>query len=215
MTGVTATGVTATGVTATRRRCAVAAVALGLAGSVAFAGCGSNSTVPQAVPVPPGPTSSFRVPAPAPDAGTAAGVAVLALTQIFSWRPAAEQPGASPQRARRWLGPHLLAVLDQPPTGVEIPKPSLQWSDWAAKGAIINAFAFASGEQAPAPAATGAGVPTRAGSSTSGAVRRELVKIGIEQTAVYPDGHREQLPPMTVIATVVLTSDGWLLDDYR
>lgn len=173
------------------------------------AGCGSNKTGEVAAP----PTSSTPtgISAPAPDPSTASGAAVLALTQIYSWRPAAELPGVSLLRARRWLGPKLRAVLDNPATGVPTPKPSLQWTAWASARAIIEAFAFASGEQAPEVAPTGTSEPP----GTTTVLRRELSKIGIEQTVVYPDGRREKLPPTTVIATVVLTPDGWLLDDYR
>lgn len=171
-----------------------------------LAACSLGSTGSQSASPTDTSTPAFHVSAPPPDAGTAEGVAVLALTQIFSWRPATEQSGDSLLRAARWLGPPLNTVAAAPATGVPTPKPSLQWSDWAAKGAIINAFAFASGEQAPAPPAT---------SAVNGELRRELVKIGIEQTVVYPDGHREQLPPTTVIATMGLTANGWLLDEYR
>jgi hypothetical protein len=177
-----------------------------LAVATALAACGSGSSGSQSVSPSAAPASTFHVSAPPPDPTTAEGIAVLALTQIYSWRPATEQPGVALLRAARWLGPRLRAVLDNPPAGVPTPKPSLQWSDWAASGAIINAFAFASGEQAPAPVDTSTG---------AGEVRRELVKIGIEQTVVYPDGRREQLPPTTVIATMGRTAAGWLLDDYR
>jgi len=194
---------------------------------LALSGCGDgdgSSEGGRAVPGSAAPTT-YRVSAPPADPRTAEGVAVLALTQIFTWRPAAEASGASMQRARQWLGPRLRQVLDQPATNVPMPKQEPQWTDWAAKGAIIKAFAFASGEQAPAPdpgtavsttdtaSPTDASGPSRTGSS-SPVSRRELVKVGIEQTVVYPDGRSEQLPPTTVIATVVRTSDGWLLDDY-
>jgi hypothetical protein len=136
---------------------------------------------------------------------------VLALEQIYTWHPASEQPGVSLLRARQWLGPTLLTVLDQPATGVVTPTTSLQWSDWARQGAIIEAFAFPAGEQQEVPVATTA---TPQPGQTP-VLRRELHKIGIEQTAVYPDGRHETLEPVTVIATMVLTPGGWLLDDYR
>lgn len=176
-----------------------------------LAGCagggGGGTTGGASRTTPPG---SYTVPAPAPDPTTADGVAVLALTQIYSWRPADERPGGSLLRARRWLGPHLRAVLDSPAIGVETVNPSLQWSDWASKRAIIEAVAFASGEQAPAATTTGA-----ASATAEPRPQRVSTKIGIEQTVVYPDGRREKLPPTTVIAGIVRTPDGWLLDDYR
>ncbi|WP_245722054.1 hypothetical protein [Nocardia crassostreae] len=139
--------------------------------------------------------------APASDPSTAEGVAVAALTQIYTWNPATEAQGAALERARKWLGPNLIRTLDTPPTGVETPKPSLQWADWGKAGARVEAFAFASGQKAP----------------DGPDPNRQQYKIGIEQTVVYPDGRREPLPPATVVATVVRsTADGtWLLDEFR
>ncbi|WP_231390251.1 hypothetical protein [Nocardia sp. CNY236] len=136
---------------------------------------------------------------PAPDPGTPDGVAVAALQQIYSWRPAVESRGASLVRARNFLGPSLLRLLEAPPAEVDLPKPSLQWADWAEEGARVEAFTFASGEKAPNP--------------TDPNVRQ--FKIGIEQTVVHPNGRRQPLPPATVIATVVRTPDGWRLDAFR
>jgi hypothetical protein len=136
---------------------------------------------------------------PAPDPSTPDGVAVAALQEIFTWYPATEAQDSSLSRARKWLGPSLIRMLDSPPSGAETPKPLLQWSEWGKAGAKIDAFAFASGETAP-PAAD---------------PDHQQYKIGIEQTVVYPDGRREQLSPMTVIATVVRTADGWRLDGFR
>lgn len=189
-------------------------------------GCGSDRDGDKAIPVTP-PTSTRLINPPPPDPTTADGVAVIALTEIYRWHPTAELPGVSLLRARRWLGPHLRAVLEKPAIGVETPKPTLQWSDWAAKKAIIEAFAFASGEQAPVEEPSASAVAPSTGAAVSpGAtagpetdagqvLRRTLCKIGIEQTVVYPDGRREELPPTTVIATVVLTPGGWLLDDFH
>ncbi|GAB4585222.1 hypothetical protein [Nocardia sp. IFM 10818] len=139
--------------------------------------------------------------APAPDPTSAEGVAVAALREIYTWNPATETPGAALARARKWLGPTLIRTLDTPPTGVETPKPSLQWADWGKAGAHVEAFAFASGEKAP--------------NGTD--PNRQQYKIGIEQTVVYPDGRREPLPPATVVATVVRSTAGgtWLLDEFR
>lgn len=136
--------------------------------------------------------------APAPDPGTPDGVAVAALREIFTWYPATESQGASLARARKWLGPSLLHTLDAPADG-QTPNPTLRWADWGRAGVRVEAFAFASGEQAP-----GADDPDH-----------RQFKIGIEQTAVHPDGTRDTLPPATVIATVVHTPDGWRLDGFR
>ncbi|WP_239476471.1 hypothetical protein [Nocardia arizonensis] len=136
--------------------------------------------------------------APAPDPVTPDGVAVVALKEIYTWRPAQEAEGSSLGRARKWLGPSLIRVLDTAPAG-EVPKQSLQWSDWAKAEATVQAFTFASGERPPA----------------GGDPNTEQYKIGIEQTVVYPDGRKESLPPSTVIATVVRTSEGWRLDAFR
>ncbi len=135
---------------------------------------------------------------PAPDPGTPDGVAVAALREVFTWYPASESQGASLARARKWLGPSLLHTLDTPPDG-QTPNPTLQWADWGRAGVRVQAFTFASGEQAP---------------SAADPDHRQF-KIGIEQTAVHPDGTRDKLPPSTVIATVVHTPDGWRLDGFR
>src|SRR5690606_333408 len=50
--------------------------------------------------------------APAPDPVTAEGVAVTALREIFTWRPADEEHGESMRRARKYLGPSLIRTLD-------------------------------------------------------------------------------------------------------
>ncbi|QIS04873.1 hypothetical protein F5X71_23355 [Nocardia brasiliensis] len=136
---------------------------------------------------------------PAPDPVTPDGVAVTALREIYTWQPATEAQGASLARARKWLGPSLIRVLDSTPTGLETPKTTLQWSDWATAKARVEAFTFASGERPP----------------NDGDPNVQQFKIGIEQTVVYPNGRKEQLPPATVIATVVQTPDGWRLDAFR
>lgn len=136
--------------------------------------------------------------APAPDPVTPDGVAVAALKEIYTWRPAEEAQGTSLTRARKWLGPSLIRVLDTPPAE-QAPKPTLQWSDWARAKVTVQAFTFASGERPP----------------ESADPNTEQYKIGIEQTVVHPDGRKESLPPSTVIATVVRTSDGWRLDAFR
>ncbi|MEV0292478.1 hypothetical protein [Nocardia sp. NPDC050710] len=137
--------------------------------------------------------------APAPDPVTPDGVAVTALREIYTWQPAAEAQGTSLNRARKWLGPSLIRVLDSASSVTETPKQTLQWADWAKAKATVQAFTFASGERPPA----GADPNT------------EQYKIGIEQTVVYPDGRKESLPPSTVIATVVRTPEGWRLDAFR
>lgn len=134
---------------------------------------------------------------PAPDPVTPEGVAVAALREIYTWNPVSEDQGASLVRARKWLGPSLMRVVEA--TSSETPKPALRWAEWADAGARIDAFTFASGEKAPADADPNV----------------QQFKIGIEQTVVYPDGREEPLPPATVIATVVRTPDGWRLDGYR
>ena len=136
---------------------------------------------------------------PPPDPSTPDGVAVAALKEIYTWYPATESEASSLSRARQYLGPTLLRTLDSPPSVAETPKPSLQWADWAAAGAKIEAFAFASGEKAP----------------STGDPDHQQYKIGIEQTVVYPGGRRESLPSTTVIATVVQTGGVWRLDGFR
>ncbi|WP_025350761.1 hypothetical protein [Nocardia nova] len=168
----------------------VVSVAL-LTGACASRGDGSGTT-----PVPSTPRQLEA--APAPDPGTPDGVAVAALREIFTWYPASESQGASLARARKWLGPSLLHTLDTPADGAT-PNPSLQWGEWGRAGVRVEAFAFASGESAP---------------TTTDPDHRQF-KIGIEQTAVHPDGARDTLPPSTVIATVVHTPDGWRLDGFR
>ncbi|WP_245717343.1 hypothetical protein [Nocardia jejuensis] len=146
----------------------------------------------------PTPTTRLLENAPAPDPTTPDGVAVTALREIYTWYPATESQSAALARARKWLGPSLIRTLDTPPTSVETPKPSLQWSDWGKAGARVEAFAFASGEKAPGSDQT-----------------RQQYKIGIEQTVVYPDGRRQTLPSGTVVATVVRSNGAWLLDEFR
>ncbi|MEU7629388.1 hypothetical protein AB0C34_05300 [Nocardia sp. NPDC049220] len=136
---------------------------------------------------------------PAPDPVTPDGVAVAALREIYTWEPAIENPGASLNRARKFLGPSLIRMLDGAPTGLETPKATLQWADWGKAGARVEAFTFASGEKAP--------------NTTDPNIQQ--FKIGIEQTVALPNGRKESLPPATVIATVVRTPDGWRLDAFR
>ncbi|WP_280468150.1 hypothetical protein [Nocardia cyriacigeorgica] len=136
---------------------------------------------------------------PAPDPVTPEGVAVAALREIYTWKPVGEDQGDSLLRARKWLGPSLIRVVDGSAADDGTPGPTLRWSEWSSAGARIDAFTFASGEKAPAGADPNV----------------QQFKIGIEQTAVYPDGREEHLPPATVIATVVRTPDGWRLDGYR
>ncbi|WP_019927083.1 hypothetical protein [Nocardia sp. BMG111209] len=179
----------------TARRAILGVMLMGSVTTLAGA-CGSSDSGSPAE----SPTSTTRQLAavPAPDPSTPDGVAVAALQQVYTWVPATEAPGASLARARKWLGPSLIRTLDTPPSGVETPKPSLQWADWGRAGAHVEAFTFASGEKAPVSDPD-----------------HEQYKIGIEQTVVYPDGRRESLPPSTVIATVVRTPDGWRLDGFR
>lgn len=160
--------------------------------------CSGGSGTGQDAVRPPTTTVRQLEAVPAPDPSTPDGVAVAALKEIFTWYPATESPGASLARARKWLGPSLVRTVDSPPSGAETPNPSLQWSDWGRAGAKIEAFAFASGEKAPAADPD-----------------HQQFKIGIEQTVVYADGRREPLAPTTVIATVVRTPDGWRLDGFR
>ncbi|MEV0246439.1 hypothetical protein AB0H76_07630 [Nocardia sp. NPDC050712] len=207
--------------------------------AVLGAGCSRGGDADSGAPQSATSTTRLLENVPAPDPVTPDGVAVTALREIFTWRPAAEAPGASLERARKWLGPSLIRVLDAQPllTTTEAPAPSstratgvgpfattvapttttraaptsvaapvetapkvtLQWADWAKAKAVVEAFAFASGEKPPA----GADPNT------------EQYKIGIEQTVVYPNGRKEALPSSTVIATVVRTPAGWRLDAYR
>lgn len=166
--------------------------------AVSAAACSSGSPGSDSVQ---SPTSTVRQleAAPPPDPSTPDGVAVAALKEIYTWYPATETQGAALSRARKWLGPNLIRTLDTPTTAADAPKTSLQWAQWAKAGVKIEAFAFASGEKAP----------------DTGDPDHQQYKIGIEQSAVYPDGHREAQPPATVIATVVRTAGGWRLDGFR
>ncbi|MFE3544512.1 hypothetical protein ACFXK0_16255 [Nocardia sp. NPDC059177] len=163
--------------------------------SVAACGGDSGSARPDQVTT----TTRLLEAAAAADPTTADGVAVVALREIYTWNPVSEQPGSSLQRARKWLGPSMIRMLDSSAGATDTPKPSLQWADWAKAKARVEAFTFASGEQAPA--------------SADPAVAQ--YKIGVEQTVVYPDGRTVALPPSTVIATVVRTPQGWRLDAFR
>lgn len=167
---------------------------------MSVAGCaGSDRESGSGAPQSPMSTTRLLEGVPAPDPVTPDGVAVAALKEIYSWQPATEAQGASLSRARKWLGPSLIRMLDSTPTGIETPKATLQWADWAKAQAHIEAFTFASGERPPASADPNV----------------QQFKIGIEQTVVYPNGRKESLPPATVIATVVRTSEGWRLDAFR
>jgi len=164
------------------------------------AGCTSGGD--EATDSAPGPATSTPrklETAPAPDPSTPEGVAVVALQEIFTWYPSIEDQGASLGRARKWLGPSLLRLLDSAAADGERPRTTLRWGDWAKAGARIDAFTFASGERAPA------------GSDPNVA----QFKIGVEQTVAYPDGRKEPLAPTTVIATAVNGSGGWRLDGFR
>ncbi|MBF6332083.1 hypothetical protein IU452_26615 [Nocardia transvalensis] len=173
---------------------------VGVAVLIAGCGGGNGGTDSSGVHPPTSSTPRQLEAVPAPDPTTPDGVAVAALKDIFTWYPATESPGGSLARARKWLGPSLIRTLDTPPpSGVDSPKPTLQWADWGRAGAKVEAFTFASGETAPPGADPD----------------HQQYKIGIEQTAVYPGGRREPLPPQTVIATVVRTPDGWRLDGFR
>ncbi|MBO0854496.1 MAG: hypothetical protein J2P18_12095 [Nocardia sp.] len=166
-----------------------------MAGATLLCGCAGSS---DRTPAPATSTARQLEAVPAPDPDTPDGVAVAALREIFTWYPATENQGASLSRARKWLGPSLLRTLDAP-AGAQTPAPTLRWADWGRDGVKVQAFAFASGEPAP----------------DAGDPNTQQFKIGIEQTAVHPDGTRESLPPTTVIATVVRTPAGWRLDGFR
>ncbi|MGW6730957.1 hypothetical protein ACWF9G_34105 [Nocardia sp. NPDC055029] len=169
-----------------------------VAALTSVAACGGDSDTAR----PDGATSTTRLleaAATTVDPTTPDGVAVVALREVYTWNPVTEQQGDSLQRARKWLGPSMIRMLDSSAGTTDTPKPTLQWADWGKAKAHIEAFTFASGEQAP-PSAD----PTVA-----------QYKIGIEQTVVYPNGRTEALPPSTVIATVVQTPQGWRLDAFR
>ncbi|ONM50294.1 hypothetical protein [Nocardia donostiensis] len=174
----------------------VVVLMLGIA--MLVAGCGgaqpSETTAAQATST----TRRLEV-VPAPDPATPEGVAVAALREIYTWYPVSEDQGASLSRARDWLGPSLLRVVDGPTAAADRPRTTLRWGEWASAGARVEAFAFASGERPP---------PGPDPNITQ-------FKIGIEQTVVYPDGREEALAPATVIATVVRTPGGWRLDGFR
>lgn len=180
--------------------CAKLVVMLVVSVATLVAGCGGkDGESGSGAPHPPTSTTRLLEGVPAPDPVTPDGVAVVALKEIYSWQPATEAQGASLSRARKWLGPSLIRMLDSTPTAVETPKATLQWADWAKAQAHIEAFAFASGERPP----------------TNADPNVQQFKIGIEQTVVYPNGRKESLPPATVIATVVHTPEGWRLDAFR
>lgn len=168
-------------------------------GITVLMGCGGNGEVVGSGGTTVTPTTRRLEAVPAPDPVTPDGVAVAALREIYQWEPATEVPGASLGRARKWLGPSLVRVLDASTATAGAPAVSLQWGDWAAAGARVEAFTFASGDRPPAGPDPGV----------------QQFKIGIEQTVVYPDGREESLAPSTVIATVVRTPQGWRLDGYR
>ncbi|MFE7800238.1 hypothetical protein [Nocardia sp. NPDC057440] len=165
----------------------------------AACGRGAGGDVDSGASHPPTSTTRLLEEAPAPDPVTPDGVAVAALKEIYTWQPAIEDQGASLTRARKWLGPSMIRMLDSAPTGLETPKATLQWAEWAKAKARVEAFTFASGDKPPAGPDPNI----------------QQFKIGIEQTVVYPNGRKEKLPPATAIATVVRTSDGWRLDAYR
>lgn len=180
----------------TRIRTIPAVMLVAVLTTVAACGGGSDAARPEGA----GPTTrQLEAAAATVDPATPDGVAVVALREIYTWNPATEQPGDSLARARKWLGPSLIRMLDGSSATTDTPKPSLQWADWGKAKARVEAFTFASGEQAPAGA--------------DPAVSQ--YKIGIEQKAVYPNGRTEELPPSTVIATVVQTPQGWRLDAFR
>lgn len=199
------------------RRWAAGVCALAVSAALATASCGSESSNAVSTPPPPPATTGLRN-VPSPAITTPEGVAVAALREIFTWYPAQEKPSDSFRRARQWLGPSLTrlangagpasattsAVALPPPSSAAAapsvetaPPPSLRWNEWATAGAVVEAFAFASGE---VPADTD---PARV-----------LRKIGIEQTVVYRD-RREPLPSIAVIATLIKTDAGWRLDQYQ
>ncbi|MFC8043050.1 hypothetical protein [Nocardia sp. NPDC057353] len=167
--------------------------------AVLLAACGGRDPDPAAPGGSNGAATTTRLleAVPAPDPVTPDGVAVAALREIYTWNPAAEVPGDSLARARKFLGPSLIRTAEAP--AGEAAKPTLQWGEWAAAGATVRAFTFASGERPPAAADPNV----------------QQFKIGIEQTVEYPNGRQEPLPPATVIATVVRTGDGWRLDGFR
>ncbi|WP_228001584.1 hypothetical protein [Nocardia australiensis] len=175
----------------------VAMLGVSMLSAACSSGDGADSDSGAAHPVTP--TTRLLEEVPAPDPVTPDGVAVAALKEIYTWQPVTESPGASLTRARKWLGPSMIRMLDTSPSGLETPKPSLQWADWAKANAHVEAFTFASGDRPPAGADPNI----------------QQFKIGVEQTVVYPNGRKEPLPPATVIATVVNTSDGWRLDAFR
>ncbi|WP_459547013.1 hypothetical protein [Nocardia sp. X0981] len=168
-------------------------------GITVLAGCGGGAGDPGTATGPVTTTVRRLEAVPAPDPVTPDGVAVAAIREIYRWEPAVEVPGASLERARKWLGPSLLRVVDASTDTAGGPGVSLRWGEWAAAGARVEAFTFASGDRPPA--------------GPDPAVQQ--FKIGIEQTVVYPDGREESLAPSTVIATVVRTPEGWRLDGYR
>ncbi|MFC9895926.1 hypothetical protein ACFVMC_19740 [Nocardia sp. NPDC127579] len=195
-------------------------------------GDGANSGAPQSPPS----TTRLLENVPAPDPVTPDGVAVTALREIFTWNPAAEGPGAALERARKWLGPSLIRVLDgqpAPTTAAATATRTPALGPFATTSAPATSSAAPSSTE-PAPVAptpkvslqwadwARAKAEVKAFTFASGErpptgadPDLEQYKIGIEQTVIYPDGRKEALPPSTVIATVVRTPAGWRLDAYR
>ncbi|GAB2633683.1 hypothetical protein [Nocardia goodfellowii] len=212
----------------------VVSVAVLGAGCARDGGDGANSDAAQSA------TSTPRLleGVPAPDPVTPDGVAVTALREIFTWRPAQEAPGASLERARKWLGPSLIRVLDAQPA---LTTPAAPVSS-STRATGVGPFATTTAEPTSATPTTSVAAPVEtapkvtlqwadwakakavveaftfaSGEKPPGGADpdTEQYKIGIEQTVVYPNGRKESLPPSTVIATVVRTPAGWRLDAYR
>jgi hypothetical protein len=163
-------------------------------------------------------------------------VAVAALREIFSWRPAAEKPGESMRRARQWLGPALLRVVDgtaavattasastspvqlspaatsEPPTGTSgAPPPPVPTAGPVLATPVPD---LRWSEWATAGATVDAFVFASGEVPVDTSPDRVQRKMGIEQTVIYP-GRSETLPSTSVIATLVKTADGWRLDDFQ
>ena len=222
-----------------RRLCRVS----GLAGAVVAtlvlsAGCGGgdNSSAP---PRTAAPTTTGLRDVPPPAVTTPEGVAVAALREIFSWRPVAEKPGESLRRARQWLGPALLRVVDGTvavaTTSAALP---VTISPTQSPPSTTAGLPTDTADAPPPAVATAgpvmatpvpdlrwsewatAGARVDAFAFASGEVpvdtspARVQRKIGIEQTVSYP-GRSETLPSTSVIATLVKTADGWRLDDFQ
>ncbi|WP_157762694.1 hypothetical protein [Nocardia yamanashiensis] len=172
---------------------------VGLAAAVG--GCGhEKASLPASSTTPPPWTTPTAITAAGPAAGDSPeAVAAAAMRELYTLRPTSEAAGDALNRIRPWLSPALLARLGPAaaPVASHQSAPS-QWASWKAGGARVDAATLVSAERPP--------------SEAPGHASR---KVGVTQTAIWPDGHSEALAPFTVIVDLIQASPGWRVDDYR